>query len=67
MSYDDEQMRRKLKAEIDRMSSAQLNNFRRSENSFWEWIKRTARRIWDVVVDSAITAAGKWLWGLIFG
>lgn len=69
MSYDEDEsdLRERLKDEIDRLPTARLRNFERSRSSFWDWITATARRIWDVVVDTVIVGIGKWLWGLLFG
>lgn len=66
MASEDE-MRRRLKAEIDRMSDSQLKNVTKSENSFMSWVKSALKRIWHAVVDSTIVAIGSWLWHSVFG
>lgn len=64
---DEEILRMRLHQEINRLSSIKLRNFQRNENSFWAWLNRTVRRIWNAVMDSWIVETGKWLWHVLFG
>ncbi len=66
-TYEEAELRNRLKREIDRLPSVRLKNISRSKNSFFAWVKRTAQRIWRVITDSWIAEAAKWLWGLIMG
>ena len=59
-TYEEWEIRNRLKGEIDRIPRAQLKNLSRSKNSFFSWVKRTAQRIWGVV--KGIGNVAGWLW-----
>ena len=61
------EMKERLKSEIDRLSESELRNVSRNQSSFLEWAKRTAKRLWDIVINSQLLEAMKDLWGIIFG
>lgn len=58
----DEEMRNRLKDEIDNMSSKQLKNATESKKSFWSWVASTIERIWGYIVQSVIEAIVNSLW-----
>jgi hypothetical protein len=66
MSYDDdfdaEEVRERVRAEVDSLSDSQLRTFRHSQSSLDNWIYRTARAI-----GRALAAPIRWLVNLIRG
>lgn len=61
MATEDE-MKTRLKAEIDRMHGANLENLTRSKESFSSWVISTIKRIWNAIVDSVVGNIVDWLW-----
>lgn len=65
INADEAAIKSRLKAEIDRMSDANVQNIAKSESSFNDWVKRAVRRIFDAVVDTVIDSVAQWLRGVI--
>ena len=61
----EQEMKKKLKEEIDRMKMTDLENYYRNKNSFMTWVKNTVKRIWDIVADKVVKKVAEWLWGAI--
>ena len=64
---EDEYLERRLALELERLSDAEVRTITRSESSFWSWLSRTVKRIWQGITASWIGELGKWLWSLLFG
>lgn len=64
---EEEYLELRLALELERLSDAQFNAITRTENSFWAWLNRTVKRIWQGITSTWIGELGKWLWGLLFG
>lgn len=62
---EEELMRRRLHAEIDRLNGQQLRNITKSRDSLWEWVKSTLKRIWTAIENSAIYKFVDWLWDVV--
>lgn len=60
-------IKERLKAEIERMSEADLQNVQKSESSFRDWIKRTVKSILNAVMDTVVESVVQWLRGVISG
>lgn len=58
----EEEMKAKLKGEIDRMNGTQLQNLTSSKNSFFNWVTSTIQRIWGAIVDTVAHHVADWLW-----
>ncbi len=63
---NEDEMRRRLKQEIDRMDNSTLSNVSKSRNSFWSWLSSTVKRIWGNVVDHVVEKVFNWLWDRVF-
>lgn len=63
----DQEMRNRLKREIDNMSSKQLENATESKTSFWSWVKSTIKKIWGYIVQALIEAVADSLWRSVSG
>lgn len=63
------EMRRRVQAEVDRLSTSELNVLHRSTIAFEGWVQRTARTLarFLMLPFRAISSAIRGVWQAIFG